>query len=440
MKNFKITLILLAIFWLTSCDGFLDEKPNKSILVPETIADFEAIIDNYDRINISPILPFMFSDDYWTTGSNWQSFNPWQQNAYKWSNDPFLPEDSPLDFSILYRKIFSANVVLDKTSEIPDWPEADLNRLKGKALFWRAHGYFELAVLYLPVPGMTGDSPEIKLPLRSTADFEARVEWKTSIEIFNLVISDLEESLLYLPKKTVYPTQPSFYSGHALLARIHLYLGNLEKAIMHAQEVLKGDFALLDYSKLNMSSPFPVALFNSETILFTVMGAQSTVSGNNVAFVNPDLIKSYASDDLRLGFLVKNSAGNTYFKGGYTAKQDVFSGIALDEILLILAESNVRQGRVEEGLAQLNLLLVKRKKNFIPPSIDSIDNTLEWVLDARRKSLLFRGQRWADLKRTNSLYPSPRILRRQLGNEQILLTASAENMIQKIPQREIALQ
>lgn len=440
MKNYKITLLLLAIFWLTSCDGFLDEKPNKSILVPETIADFEAIIDNYDRMNITPVLPFMFSDDYWTTGSNWENFTPWQQNAYKWSNDPFLPEDSPLDFSVMYRKIFSANVVLDKAAENPDWPNADLNRLKGKALFWRAHGYFELAVLYLPDPGMTGDSPEIKLPLRSTASFGAPVEWKTSTEIFNLVISDLEESLQYLPKNTVYPTQPSLYAGHALLARIHLYLGNLEKAIMHAQEVLKGDFALLDYSKLNMSSPFPVSLFNSETILFTVMGAQSTVSGNNVAFVNPDLLGTYSSDDLRSGFLVKNPAGNTYFKGGYTARQDIFSGIALDEIHLILAEANVRKGRVEEGLTQLNLLLVKRKKNFIPPSIDSIDNTLEWVLDERRKSLLFRGQRWADLKRTNSLYPSPRILKRQLGSELISFNASVENMIQKIPQREITLQ
>lgn len=440
MKTYKTSLLLFVIFYLTACDGFLDEKPNKSILVPESVADFEAIIDNYDNINITPVLPFMLSDDYWTTGSNWQNFSPWQQNAYKWSNDPFLPEDSPLDFSIMYKKIFSANVILDKTSENPDWPEADLNRLKGKALFWRAHGYFELAVLYLPIPGMGGESPELKLPLRSTADFGAPVEWKTSTEIFNLIISDLEESLQLLPKNTFYATQPSLYAGHALLARIHLYLGNLDQAMRHAQEVLKGDFALLDYSKLNMNSPFPVSLFNSETILFTVMGAQSTVSGNNVAFVNPDLIGSYASDDLRSGFLVKNPAGNTYFKGGYTAKQDIFSGIALDEIHLILAEVNVRQGRVEEGITQLNLLLEKRKKNFIPPAVDSIDDPLEWVHDSRRKSLLFRGQRWADLKRTIALYTSPRILKRSLNNDLISFTASAENMIQKIPQLEMDLQ
>lgn len=441
MKNIRNYLFLILVsYGLVSCDGFLDQKPNKSILVPETVSEFEALIDNFDRMNLSPVLPFIYADDYWTTQSNWNNFVPWVQNAYTWSNDPYLPNDSPLDFSILYRKIFTANVVLDRISENPDWKVEDINRLKAKALFWRGHGYYELAVLLLPIPDKQGDSDEVKIPYKSKGALEERTEWKSASQLFPLILADLNEAVGLLPVQTQYPTQPSRFAGHALLARIYLYLGNFDLAQFHAEQVIKGDFTFLDYSKLNMQAPFPVSLFNSETIFFTNMAAQSTVSGNNVAFIHPDLIKTYQSNDLRSGFLVRNAAGNTFFKGSYISRQDVFSGIALDEIFLILSETNVRLGRVQEGINLLNQLLKTRFRNFTPYVASSNTLALDWVLDARRKSLLFRGQRWADLKRLSLLNSVPQVLTRQVENQTISLTVAIENMILKVPQREIDLQ
>ncbi|WPR76032.1 RagB/SusD family nutrient uptake outer membrane protein [Algoriphagus sp. NG3] len=197
---------------------------------------------------------------------------------------------------------------------------------------------------------------------------------------------------------------------------------------------------MIDYSELNMDAPFPVSIFNSETILFTNMVAQSTVSGNNVAFVNPELVNSYLEEDLRAGFLVNNAANNSYFKGSYTSRQDVFTGVALDEILLILAESMVRQDRIDEGVNYLNQLLMQRFRDFIPYTANSKTDALGLILDARRKSLVFRGQRWADLKRLSVLGSEPETLTRQIENDVVNFTVSMENMILKIPQREIDLQ
>ncbi|WPR76031.1 RagB/SusD family nutrient uptake outer membrane protein [Algoriphagus sp. NG3] len=223
MKNKTNTLILILSFCgIFSCNGFLDEKPDKSILVPQTASEFEALIDNFDRINSTPVLPFIYADDYWTTPSNWNNFAPWVQNAYKWSNDPYLPNESTLDFSILYRKIFTCNVVLDKVYENPPWKQEEIDRMKAKALFWKAHGYYELAVLFLPIPDKRGDSEEFKIPFRNTGTFGPLTEWRSASELFPVILADLEEALKFLPGQTQYPTQPSRFAAHALLARINL--------------------------------------------------------------------------------------------------------------------------------------------------------------------------------------------------------------------------
>lgn len=441
MKKIQIHLMVLGLtILMTSCDGFLDEKPNKSLLVPETVSEFEALIDNYDRINSTAVLPIIYADDYVTTKSNWDNFSPWVQRAYTWSMTPDELDDSVLDFWILYRKINAANVVLDKISENPDWNSNDINRLKAKSLFWRAHGYFELATLYLPIPGKAGYSDDIKLPYRITGGFGVPANWKSGSEVFPLILSDLQEALDILPDQTPYPTQPSRFAAHALLARVHLYLGNFEQAKAEAEKVLEGNFSLLDYQTLNMDAPFPVSIFNSETVLFSNMAAQSTVSGNNVAFVNPDLVNSFDPNDLRGRFLVRNADGNFYFKGSYISRQDVFSGIALDEIFLLLAEVNTRLGNTAEGLALLNQLLENRMIDFKELDSNSTTQVLDWVLDARRKSLLFRGQRWADMKRLSVLEYEGKTVTRILGDEVVNLVLRQENMVVKIPRREIELQ
>ena len=441
MKKIQIHLMILGLTVLMmSCEGFLDEKPNKSLLVPETVSEFEALIDNYDRINSTPVLPFVYADEYVTTKSNWDNFSPWVQRAYTWSMTPDELDDSVLDFWILYRKINTANVVLDKISENPAWNTNDINRLKAKSLFWRAHGYFELAVLYLPIPGKEGYSDDAKLPYRTSGGFGEPANWKSGSEVFPLIISDLQEALSLLPDQTPYPTQPSRFAAHALLARIHLYLGNFELAKAEAEKVLEGNFSLLDYKNLGMEAPFPVSIFNSETVLFTNMAVQSTVSGNNVAFINPELVNSYEERDLRGRFLVRNSDGNFYFKGSYISRQDVFSGIALDEIFLLLAEANTRLGNTAEGLNLLNQLLETRMLDFKELDSNSPTQVLDWVLDARKKSLLFRGQRWADMKRLSVLEDKGKTVIRKLGDETLNLILRQENMVVKIPRREIELQ
>lgn len=433
----KTTIQILAFvcsFGLASCSGFLDEKPNKSILVPETSAEYEALIDSYAVLNLSPIVPLILADDYWTTESNWQNYQAWQQNSYQWSPDPYLPDDISWDYMAMYRKVNIANVVLDKLKENPDWSVNDRNRLQGKALFWRAHAYFELAVLYLPLPGSPLDTDEYMVPVPSSADLNSFQEMSTASRVFAMVLEDLEDAIPLLLETTEYPTQPSRHAGYALLARIQLYLGNYPEAAASAEKVLDGQYSLLDYQELDSLATYPVTVFNSETILFTVMGVMSAVSGNNVAFVDTLLTEKYDSRDLRSKFLFENNHGYTSFKGTYSGNHQLFTGIALDEVYLILAESYTRIGDRLDAVEYFNNLMEKRYRNYVPIAAEEIN--LSVVMEERRKSLLFRGQRWADLKRESYNDGVLRTVVRSAGGKDITLVTNPENLVMRIPLRE----
>ncbi|WPR73742.1 RagB/SusD family nutrient uptake outer membrane protein [Algoriphagus sp. NG3] len=437
MKNIRSAIVCFCcLALLTSCEEFLDAKPQKSILVPESFLEYEAILDNYSRVNVSAPLPFIYSDDFWTTESNVQRYSPWQQQAYAWNTTPYNLDEIPEDYFNLYRKVFTSNVVLDKLSENPDWTEEEKSNLLGKALFWRAHGYFELAMLFLPHPNAANVS-QTQIPLRISSALGNPQGNLTSSEAFEFILNDLQNSLQYLSQTTAYPTQPSIYSGYALMARIHLYLGNYEQAIAFGEKILEGDFELMDYASLNMNPAFPVTNFNSEVVLFTTMTAISVVASNNSAFVDSLLVNSYDTTDFRRELLFLNGAGFQSFKGNYTGRPDVFTGIALDEILLLLAECNVRTGRTEEGLAFLNQLLEMRIEGYEYVGGLDQESALSLVLDHRRKSLVFRGQRWWDLKRFNALDSEVKQLRRIVGGELITFDTKPENFQVSIPTNEI---
>ena len=69
----------------------------------------------------------------------------------------------------------------------------------------------------------------------------------------------------------------------------------------------------------------------------------------------------------------------------------------------MMAESYMKKNKVELGLTYLNELMSNRWKvgYFIPYSVDNSTLGIDLVMSERRKELLTRGLRWADLKRMN---------------------------------------
>jgi tetratricopeptide (TPR) repeat protein len=402
------TLLLLYVpaVLLSSCEKYLDAKPNQSLAIPSTVEDMQALMDNAGTMNVS-YSPGgeMSADDLYLTEANWAALtNVAAKNFYVW--DPSTTNNA--DWRGPYRIISIANLVLDNIDDIEvssaKVPARD--KAKGTALFFRSFAYLQLAQHFM---AMWDSSQAMRLqgiPLRLHAEIVSKSVRTSMKETFDQIVADGEAAIALLPKQTAFKTQPTKVAGWAQMARVYLYMQQYRKAEQAADSSLALYNKLLDYNSYDTTAAISFKFMNDE------VSFQSRVSGggslgNNVAMIDTNLYNSYAPIDLRKKLFFASKAGGGYvFKGSYLGELTAisFNGFTSAELLLIKAETAVRNGDVAGSLLALNKLLQNRyrKNYFTPVNIQDPAMLLRRVLDERRKEMVFRAQRWADLKRLNT--------------------------------------
>jgi hypothetical protein len=166
-----------------------------------------------------------------------------------------------------------------------------------------------------------------------------------------------------LPATATYKTQPSKWAVKALFARIYLALRNYSKAYFYANACLSQSGILTDYNTLGLASFNISNTFLEEEIFHTSMNTYSLATRTR-AFIDSNLYNSYDANDLRKTlFFFMSTTGLPQFRGSYDYVGNKFSGLATDEIYLIRAECNARNGNTVAAMDDLNTLLIKRWKN-----------------------------------------------------------------------------
>src|SRR5262245_42751082 len=97
--------ILLAVQASVSCskngilsDSWLEAKPRKSLVVPSTIKDYQALLDNTLSTSGAPfnalqnMLGEIGAGDFYLTDDNWRPRLVIERNAYTWSPDIYEGE------------------------------------------------------------------------------------------------------------------------------------------------------------------------------------------------------------------------------------------------------------------------------------------------------------------------------------------------------------
>ena len=130
-----------------------------------------------------------------------------------------------------YSVIYRANLVLDK---LENASEAMAPQFEGEAKFARAQAYFNLVRLYGDIPLIA----RIIGPLENDVAF-TRV---STTEIYELIVSDLEFAADNLGNGEFY--RASRAAAQALLAKVHLTLGNYTDAQVLCESVLSSGFSL----------------------------------------------------------------------------------------------------------------------------------------------------------------------------------------------------
>lgn len=391
--------MVLSSILFTACKKYLDKQPDKTIVIPHSVADLQAVLDAYGNMNwgCTDIDNFS-SGDYYINSSDWSTIAPrdvyiWDKAAF-YDNAWFLP----------YRTVLNANVVLDELPTMADANNESANNVRGQALFFRAFCFHHLAQVFCKPYSSATAPTDLGIVLRLTADLNVKSGRSTVQQTYDQIISDLKTAAPLLPQTNITPVRPNKAAAYGMLARVYLSMRDYPNAGKYADSCLSLNSSLLDYNSLNYTSSMPIPMLNNEIIFW----AKATdIGGSGIYKIDSALFRLYDPNDLRkLVFFQKNSDSVSYwFKGSYTGiyNEGDFPGIATDEMYLTRAEAFARAGNTAAAMADLNTLLNKRWKINTFTNLTGTDATdaLSKILTERRKELLFRGLRWMDLRRLN---------------------------------------
>ncbi len=441
----RILYILAAICCalFVRCEKFLDERPNKKLVVLSSVKDAQALLNNTSVfITAHPTSGEFAAGDFYLLTEDWQSLS-WQSHrqSYIWGDHVFDDMERN-DWSLPYVAVYNANVILDAIAngEIKHGTQREIADVQGQALFYRSYAFYSLLQLFAKAWDNTTSKSDLGIPLRLSSDFNIPVKRATVAECYEQIIKDMREAVVLLHETTTLKTRPTKTAAHAFLARIYLNIGRYELARASASEALASHSQLINYNTLDTTAENPFAIFNEEVIYHVRLW--NFLPYPPVPKIDSELFASYHHDDLRRTlFFISNGDGTFSYKSGYNGDDGLFNGLATDELFLIRAECYARLGQTEKGLQDLDALLSKRWKaeSYIPYSTMTEVDALKIILDERRKELVFRGLRWSDLKRLNKEPRFAVTLKKKIADKEYVLSPNDNRYVFPIPSAVIEM-
>lgn len=429
VQKIYLVLLIATLAGMAGCNKkeFLEAKPDSDLFIPTTLDDFQALLDNDIVMNETPVLGDLSADNFYIPNSYWQGLNTKEKNAYVWLPETFegLTNDIS-DWNSPYKQVFYANVILEGLSKLPvtGSNETRWKYIKGGALFARAHAFYQVAQVFAPVYSSNSIGEKEGIPLRLSPGVDERSVRSSVHETYNRIINDLQEASSLLPAEIPFNNRnrSSRPAALALLARVYLSMDNYAAAKTYADSCLQLHSTLIKYDTLNQGALLPFTKYNAETIYISQFVTGNVLRGISVpnCIVDSNLYRSYAANDLRsvIFYRVHPTSGNINPKGSYTGSNQLFTGLATDEVYLIKAECEAHLGNTAAAMDDLNTLLAARWKanTFTALSAPDADSALKIIIRERRKELPFRGLRWTDLRRFNKTDANI-TLTRKLGSQ-----------------------
>lgn len=325
-------------------------------------------------------------------------------------------------WTTLYKYIFVCNSAIEGISASTSLSANVKNHLLGEAKFLRAFFYFYLTNLYNRIPLVL-----------STKYKESQVASQISqAKVYEQIILDLSDAVKLLSdeyldgtisQKSELRVRPNRSAAFAFLARVYLYSEKWDLAEQsaslviansqyHLEEELGNIF--LNTSKEAIWQIQPVnSLKNTEEAFIYILPetGPSFEFYQNPVYLSKSLIKSFEGQDQRRQKWVDSViVENKIYYYPYKFKIKEFSAphsefitpLRLSEQYLIRSEARLMQGKVVEGLEDLNVIRIRA--NLAPYTSLNVGEFDNAILKERRSELFLEwGHRWFDLKRKGKI-------------------------------------
>ena len=318
-----------------------------------------------------------------------------------------------------YEVINQANLVIDNAAVIDDATERAT--VIGEAKFLRGLTYFDLARHFGGVP----------LRMTGISDYGVELDIARSSqgEIFDLVISDLNEAYAALPDSNSFFADK--YAAKALLARVYLQLGELALARDAANDVLANSGHSLnstfagafnnDSDSVEDIFMFQVTSQGGSNQLITFYASQGNGGRGGDITIQSDYLDLFddQTNDVRHSFYYESPFNGGNLTSKYTNQFGNVPVLRIAEMHLIRAETNLALG-TSVGLAPLVEINALRGRSGAQ-ALSSL--TADLIFNERQLELAFEGHLIHDLKR--------------LGKSIGTLASTSPKLVWPIPQTEM---
>ena len=417
MKYIKTFLLSLFALSFAACEKYTDVTPKGSMII-ENASQFHEMVSLPGRGY--PINNFQYlSDDQWMREANVIGRTP-NIDIVNFTFDESADRVSMYTGSSFYNQAYSYinrwNTIISLVDDSKG-DEKTKQLAKAEAKVFRAHDHFLLvnhfAKAYDPQTAVTDGG----ICIMDKFDLEAQPKKSTVAQVYNFIQKDIDEALPYLQEKPLDVYHPSLAFAYALKAKVHLFKREVEQAKAAAEKSLSYNnqiFDMVQYAAEGGPTAKPITAGNNPEVLSYMY--MTGVTELNIAFVNiisPELRTLFGNYDARFNLFYNSTSTTNLDQGSNTAYWGTqytrffmpTVGMKTTEVYLMLAECYARENKFTEAVDILNKLRAKRilaggTVNLSVPTTRK--ETMELVVNERRKELLLGFNRFFDLKRLNT--------------------------------------
>ncbi|TCC92539.1 RagB/SusD family nutrient uptake outer membrane protein [Pedobacter hiemivivus] len=414
-RNILILLLLSAILPVSSCKKFLEEQSQTDI-IPRSASALNEMILGSSGSAMDVGIRFLDDD---MVHDNTLVAKGLVYDSYTWQPEIITKSggSGSMQWTNLYPKILVSNLVLDYAPKVTGTP-AEIENVSGQAYLLRAFNYFQLVNFYAkPYTDKLSNpdqDPGVPLMLASGLSFEGKSR-NTVAEVYKQILEDLDKGteLMERSGKNTSLYRINHLAGYLLSSRVQLYMGNWEKVIEAATNVLnrKSDLMNLNTWGGADQNNKPIIGTQNQEVVWVYGSPHEAVfptGQQNEAYqytLSNDLLSSYETGDLRASIYIKNKRS---MKRPIVGIAKVAQAFRISEALLNRAEAHAqlnKLGQTQHGLLALNDLNTLRKKRFTTDSYHDLvstdaDDLLQKCYEEKRRE--FFGEechRWFDLRR-----------------------------------------
>lgn len=431
-------LYLLVTLSLCSCSDFLKEE-DKDKVIPHTMDQFESMLHKEGFVDVSWFYRSEFMTDDVSENTNvvtsaknrYKGMYAWQFDIERTGDGGYADENNNM-WGKLYNDILVANYVLERSEDIVDKEimQSRKNSLEAEAHFLRARAYFELVNIYAEPYNANTANTALAVPLREGTGITNKYSRNTMAEVYAQIESDLKSAIeLFDGSKEVKSLwHPNKKASLLLLSRVYLYKEEWQKVVDTSNELIKlcpmGLYAMnrnitdavvrdANPEVLHTWGEIPGTLVDnvSEGVLSDIPKIYRVESSLNTAtyVASDELMNMYSESDMRQLLFFNGASGKSVTAKWHPQFTSLGgNSLRLAEAYLNRAEANAALGNVKDAMDDMRTLLSKRIDGsyveLLPKGEDAM-TVRKFVLDQRRMELCFEGQRWYDLRRTQSWYP-----------------------------------